>query len=65
MEITAEGEQLISQLKGYFDIYADDNRLSEGIKLVQLRKFMLFLVMLMMVKFLKRMMGRCSEDEIT
>ncbi|UIZ19962.1 sugar-binding transcriptional regulator [Staphylococcus aureus] len=32
MEITAEGEQLISQLKGYFDIYADDNRLSEGIK---------------------------------
>ncbi len=31
MEITAEGEQLISQLKGYFDIYADDNRLSEGI----------------------------------
>ncbi len=32
MEITAEGEQLISQLKGYCDIYADDNRLSEGIK---------------------------------
>lgn len=25
MEITAEGEQLISQFEGYFDIYADDN----------------------------------------
>ncbi|WP_256072940.1 sugar-binding domain-containing protein, partial [Staphylococcus aureus] len=32
MEINAEGEPLISQLKGYFAIYADDNRLSEGIK---------------------------------
>ena len=55
MEITAEGEQLISQLKGYFDIYADDNRLSEGIRInFKLRKFMLFLVMLIIVNLLKQ-----------